>query len=61
MAADALLVTPSVTTVVVPTVNKVTMPTRRVASVPCPSLGSHSISAVAPDTNLKEGTALAAA
>ena len=61
MAAEAQLIAATVIAVVVATVNYVTSLVRRVASFSCPTLGSHSLSAVAPDYYFKEGLALAGA
>lgn len=58
MAADVEIVTPVVQGVA--SVFLVISAFGRVASFSCPSLGSHSISAVAPDLNFKEELANAA-
>lgn len=59
MAAHAEVVTAVVKTVVVIAHQALSL-VERAASFSCPSMGSHSISAVAPDHNFKEELANAA-
>lgn len=56
MAADVELIE-AVIRIVTIILNKALSLVRRVASFSCPTLGSHSLSAVAPDTNFIGGTA----
>ena len=60
MAAEVEVVQAVVTTVVT-IIRKVIMALSQVASFSCPTLGSHSLSAVAPDNYFIGGTALAGA
>lgn len=60
MAAEATVIAPTVIAQKVVTVPQVISLVKRVASSSCPSMGSHSISAVAPDTNFTGGLAKAA-
>lgn len=61
MAADAEMVQAVVIAVVLTIVHQVIALVERVASIARPSLGSHSLSAVAPDNNLRKELALAGA
>jgi hypothetical protein len=61
MTAEATVVTPTLEVFEMASVNLKALSTQRVASFSCPTLGSHSISAVAPDkTFIKEDLAHAA-
>lgn len=53
MAAEAQMVE-AVITVIITIVQKAIALVTRVASIACPSLGSHSLSAVAPDTHFND-------